>query len=130
MNLAEYIAQPALSGETGQALHPFLDTEVYFNRSPESESSPLSPLASSKEVDWPLEARRIGEQVMLVFYTTATHHRLEQPCASLPLRECLQISFDFPGADAIALVNPDMSWKSFRKEDLEKLLGPQAGGYR
>ena len=67
---------------------------------------------------------------MLVFYTTVTHHRLEQPCASLPLRECLQISFDFPGADAIALVNPDMSWKSFRKQDLEKLLGPQAGGYR
>ncbi|MBP9712373.1 MAG: hypothetical protein KBD60_01620 [Sterolibacterium sp.] len=129
MNLAEYIAQPAVAGETGLALQPFLDTTVYFNRSPESGSTPL---ASSKEVDWPLEAKRVGEQVMLVFYTRADHHRLEQPCATLPLRECLQISFDFPGADAIALVNPDMHWKSFRKEDLEKLLGPQpqAGGYR
>ena len=129
MNLAEYIAQPAASGETGQALRPFLDTEIYFNRNHSPESG-HAPLTTSKEVDWPLEARRMGEQVMLVFYTTPTHARLEQPCASLPLRECLQISFDFPGADAIALVNPDMSWKSFRKEDLEKLLGPQAGGYR
>ena len=77
-----------------------------------------------------MEAKRIGELVTLVFYTTANHQRLEQPCATLPLRECLQLSFDFPGADAIALVNPDMSWKSFRKEDFEKLLGSQAGGYR
>lgn len=130
MNLTEHIAQPALQGETGLALQPFLDTEIYFNRSSENGSMPSTPLTSSKEVDWPLEARRIGEQVMLVFYTTATHPRLEQPFAALPLRECLQISFDFPGADAIALVNPDMRWKSYRKEDLEKLLGPQAGGYR
>jgi hypothetical protein len=127
MNLAEYIARPAGAGETGLALRPYLDTEVYFNRSPESGDGPLH---SGKEVDWPLEAKRIGELVTLVFYTTPDHHRLEQPCATLPLRECLQLSFDFPGADAIALVNPDMSWKSFRKEDLEKILGNQAGGYR
>lgn len=127
MNLAEYIAQPASPDEIGLALKPFLDTEVYFNRSPESGNQPL---ASSKAVDWPLEAKRIGDLVTLVFYTSKDHRRLDQPCAALPLRECLQLSFDFPGADAVALVNPDMSWKSFRKENLEKILGGQAGGYR
>jgi hypothetical protein len=127
MNLAEYIAQPAVPGETGLALQPFLDVQVYFNRPPEGGSTPLK---SRDEIDWPLEAKRIGEQVMLVFYTVPTHARLQAPYANLPLRECLQISFDFPGADAIALVNPDMSWKAFRKEDLEKLIGPQTSGYR
>lgn len=128
MTLADYIAQPPSSGETGLALRPFLDEPVYFNQPPENRAQPP---ASSGDVDWPLEAKRIGELVTLVFYTAASHQRLEQPCATLPLRECLQISFDFPGADAIALVNPDMSWKSFRKEDFERLLNAvPGGGYR
>ncbi|MBP9219723.1 MAG: hypothetical protein KBD39_12400 [Sterolibacterium sp.] len=128
MNLAEYIAHPAETGETGQALRPFLDTIVHFNRSPESGDQPLT---SGQQVDWPLEAKRIDELVTLIFYTSPDHKRLEQPCASLPLRECLQLSFDFPGADAIALVNADMHWKSFRKEQLESLLGGIVpGGYR
>lgn len=126
--LADYIALPPEKGETAQALRQFLDELVYFNRSGENTDRPLT---SSADVDWPLEAKRIGELVTLVFYTTASHPRLEQPCAALPLRECLQISFDFPGADAIALVNPDMHWKSFRKEDFERLLSAlPAAGYR
>ncbi|KYC29377.1 protein of unknown function [Sterolibacterium denitrificans] len=128
MTLADYIAQPPSSGETGLALQPFLDTPVYFNQPPENRAQTLT---SSADVDWPLEAKRIGELVTLVFYTDPAHRRLEQPCATLPLRECLQISFDFPGADAIALVNPDMRWKSFRKEDFERLLNAvPGGGYR
>ncbi len=128
MNLAEYIAQPAQPGENGTTLQPFLDTPIFFNPSPDH---PDKPLSSGKDVDWPLEAKRIGERVTLVFYTHPEHRRLESPCATLPLRECLQLSFDFPGADAIALVNPDMSWKSFDKEQIERLLVVvPAGGYR
>lgn len=128
MTLADYIAQPAQAGETGSALQPFLDAPVYFNHSPDH---PGKSLDSGKDVDWPLEARRIGERVTLVFYTCPDHKRLEPPCATLPLRECLQLSFDFPGADAIALVNADMRWKSFDKEQIERLLAViPAGGYR
>lgn len=131
MNLADYIAQPAQAGETSTALEPFLDTPVYFNRASDTPEQANKPLNSGKDVDWPLEAKRIGERVTLVFYTRADHPRLEQPCATLPLRECLQLSFDFPGADAIALVNADMSWKSFDKEQIERLLiVVPAGGYR
>jgi hypothetical protein len=128
MTLADYIAQAPAQGETALALQPFLDTPVFFNQPEENRGRPLT---SSTDVDWPLEAKRISELVTLVFYTEADHSRLEQPCATLPLRECLQISFDFPGADAIALVNPDMRWKSFHKEDFERLLSRvPGGGYR
>lgn len=127
-SLVAYIAQRPEKGESALTLRPFLDEQVYFNQPEENRARPLT---SSADVDWPLEAKRIDDLVTLVFYTTATHARLEQPCATLPLRECLQISFDFPGADAIALVNADMSWKSFRKEDFERLLSAvPGGGYR
>lgn len=132
MNLAEYIAQPAAAGDKGQGLQPFLDTAVFFKRPREEGDGPVS---IGDAVNWPLEAKRIDDLVTLVFYTSRDHRRLrddsEANVAALPLRECLQLSFDFPGADAVALVNPDMSWKAFRKENLEGIIGgAPGGGYR
>lgn len=128
MDLIRYISQPPEQGESTLALEAFLDTAVYFNR---SEDSAGKAVVTGQDVDWPLEAKRIEDQVTLIFYTSADHRRLEPPVASLPLRECIQLSFDFPGADAIALVNADMSWKFFRKDTLEKLMHrPMGGGFR
>ena len=132
MNLVEYISQPTTDGEIGQALHDLLDVEVFFKRPLEGADDSDRPVTARDAVNWPLEAKRLGETVALVFYTSRTHPRIvndsENACAALPLRECLQLSFDFPGADAIALVNQDMSWKAFLKENIEKILGTQQGG--
>jgi hypothetical protein len=129
MNLIEYIDQPPATGESGLSLQDFLGDEVFFKK-PESEDSaqPINPDTVAK---WSLEAKRIGDSVVLVFYTSHTNSRLGNEFAGLPLRECLQLSFDYPGVDGVALVNPTMSWKVFFKESIEKALGAyQGGGYR
>lgn len=138
MNLTDYIEEPPggdrKNPDRGAGLKPFLDTEVFFKRPHDASSPGDSPLCARDAVDWPLEARRIDDLVSLVFYTSAGHARLvddpENTIAALPLRECLQLSFDFPGADGVVLVSPRMYWKAFRKENLESLVGSTAGGYR
>jgi len=138
MTLTEYIESPPggdrNNPDRGQGLKSFLDTEVYFKRPRDADAASDRPLCAGDAVDWPLEARRIDDLVSLVFYTSHDHPRLledgENTIATLPLSECLQLSFDFPGADGVVLVTPRMYWKAFRKENLEPLVGSTAGGYR
>ncbi len=131
MNLVEYIAQPPTHGETGSALQTFLNEEVYFKRPPFASVTPGQPINPDTAANWTLEAKHIGDSVILVFYTSKTNPRLGNEFAGLPLRECLELTFEFPGVDGIALVNQNMSWKTFLKESIEKALGTyQGGGYR
>lgn len=133
MTLIDYIDQAPSKGESAAALQTFLDTPVFFKRPPEeAPPTPGQTLTSNDVINWPLEAKRMGEAAMLVFYTTPDHPRLaDETWATLALRECLQLSFDFPGADGVALVNANMHWKSFAKESFEKILSHvPGGGYR
>ncbi len=133
MTLIDYIDQPPAANESATALQAFLDTPVFFKRPPEEAApDPDQPLDADSVINWPLEAKHMGEAAMLVFYTSADHPRLDaDEIASLPLRACLQLSFDFPGADGVVLVNRNMHWKSFAKENFETILsGVPGGGYR
>ena|ERR1035437_1125689 len=107
MNLIEYIGRPSTADETTLTLKAFLDDEVFFKRPPSVD--PAQPINPDTVANWTLEAKHMGDSIVLVFYTSQTNPRLGDEFAGLPLRECLQLSFGFPGVDGIALVNQTMS---------------------